>query len=66
MARVQTYDGMDEVFRATMKGRDSRDYMLIQPWELLDVRVGEDAEEARLAAGRMLALAMRKEFGTWH
>ncbi|RDW57735.1 hypothetical protein BP5796_12536 [Coleophoma crateriformis] len=64
VARVQTYDGMDEVFRATMKGHEVREYMLIQPWELLDAREGDDAEDARLAAGKTLASAIRKEFGT--
>ncbi|RDW58779.1 hypothetical protein BP6252_13255 [Coleophoma cylindrospora] len=64
VARVQTYDGMDEVFRATMKGHEVREYMLIQPWELLDAREADEAEDARLAAGRMLASAIRKEFGT--
>jgi subtilisin family serine protease len=64
VARVQSYDGMHEVFRATMQDPEVREYMLIQPWRLFDAREAEEAEDARLAAGRRLASAIQKEFGT--
>ncbi|KAH7303436.1 peptidase S8/S53 domain-containing protein [Rhexocercosporidium sp. MPI-PUGE-AT-0058] len=64
VARVQTYDGMQEVFRATMQGPGVHEYTLIQPWGLFDAWEAEEAEDARLAAGRRLALVIQREFGT--
>jgi Subtilase family len=63
VARIHTYDGMREVFRETMAGKEDRRDMLIQPWRLLDARLRDDLEEARHVAASTLASAMKTAFG---
>jgi len=63
VARIHTYEGMREVFRETMAGNEDRRDMLVQPWRLLDARLRDDLEEARVVAASTLASAMLRAFG---
>jgi hypothetical protein len=57
------YEGMREIFRETMAGKEDCDGMLIQPWRLLDARVREDLEEARRAAASTVEFSFAQ--GIW-
>ncbi|KAI1111129.1 hypothetical protein F5Y14DRAFT_328140 [Nemania sp. NC0429] len=64
VARIRTYEGMREVFRETMAGRDVDKHMLIQPWRLFDAREEErDLEKQRVAAASKLSAAILNAFG---